>query len=54
MNLVKVLCVDDEPQVIQGLSLHLHREYAITAAHSGADGLTLLQDKGPLRSYFPT
>ena len=47
MTLVKVLCVDDEPQVIQGLSLHLHREYAIVAAHSGAEGLTLLQEKGP-------
>lgn len=47
MTLVKVLCVDDEPQVIQGLSLHLHREYAITAAHSGAEGITALQEKGP-------
>jgi response regulator RpfG family c-di-GMP phosphodiesterase len=47
MTLVKVLCVDDEPQVIQGLSLHLHREYAIVAAHSGAEGLTVLQEKGP-------
>jgi CheY-like chemotaxis protein len=47
MMLAKVLCVDDEPQVIQGLSLHLHREYAVVAAHSGAEALTVLQEKGP-------
>jgi response regulator RpfG family c-di-GMP phosphodiesterase len=47
MPLVKVLCVDDEPQVIQGLSLHLHREYEVAAAHSGAEGLAMLQEKGP-------
>lgn len=47
MTLVKVLCVDDEPQVIQGLSLHLHREYTVVAAHSGAEALTVIQDQGP-------
>jgi response regulator RpfG family c-di-GMP phosphodiesterase len=47
MTLVKVLCVDDEPHIIEGLSLHLRREYAVTAAHSGAEGLTALMEKGP-------
>ena len=47
MNLVKILCVDDEPQVIDGLSLHLRREYAVTAAHSGPEGLVALGEKGP-------
>jgi response regulator RpfG family c-di-GMP phosphodiesterase len=47
VTLVKVMCVDDEPQVIEGLSLHLRREYAVTSAHSGPDGLTALKEKGP-------
>jgi response regulator RpfG family c-di-GMP phosphodiesterase len=41
------MCVDDEPHVIEGLSLHLRREYSVTAAHSGAEGLAALRDKGP-------
>ena len=31
----KVLCVDDEPQVLQGLSLHLRRRYDVVLATSG-------------------
>jgi len=47
MNLVKILCVDDEPQIIAGLSLHLRREYLITAAYSGTEGLAAISDHGP-------
>jgi response regulator RpfG family c-di-GMP phosphodiesterase len=47
MTLTNILCVDDEPQVIEGISLHLRREYAVTAAHSGPEGLEALKDKGP-------
>jgi len=47
MTLVKILCVDDEPHIIEGLSLHLRREYAVTPAHSGAEGLAALKNKGP-------
>jgi response regulator RpfG family c-di-GMP phosphodiesterase len=47
MTPVKILCVDDEPQVIEGLSLHLRREYAVTPAHSGAEGLAALDSQGP-------
>ncbi len=47
MSLVKILCVDDEPQIIEGISLHLRREYAVTAAYSGAEGLAELQNHGP-------
>ena len=36
MTLEKLLCVDDELQLIEGISLHLRREYAVTAAHRGA------------------
>lgn len=35
----KVLCVDDEPQVLQGLSLHLRRRYQVVLATSGAHAL---------------
>jgi diguanylate cyclase (GGDEF)-like protein len=38
----KVLCVDDEPQVLEGLSLQLGRRYEVLTASSGAQGLELL------------
>src|SRR5580658_7955273 len=38
----KVLCVDDEPQVLEGLSLQLGRRYEVLTANSGAQGLELL------------
>jgi CheY-like chemotaxis protein len=42
---VKVLCVDDEPNVLSGLSLHLRRRYELLTATSGAAGLeTLLKN----------
>ena len=38
----RVVCVDDEPQVLSGLSLHLRRRYDVETATSGAAGLELL------------
>jgi response regulator RpfG family c-di-GMP phosphodiesterase len=38
----RVLCVDDEPNVLEGLSLHLRRRYAVSTATSGAAALDLL------------
>jgi diguanylate cyclase (GGDEF)-like protein len=38
----KVLCVDDEPQVLEGLILQLGRRYEVLTAPSGAQGLELL------------
>jgi diguanylate cyclase (GGDEF)-like protein len=38
-----ILCVDDEPQILEGLSLHLKRHYQVTTATSGAAGLEVLQ-----------
>lgn len=38
-----VLCVDDEPQVLAGLTLHLRRRFAVLTATSGAAGLETLQ-----------
>ncbi len=37
-----VLCVDDEPQVLEGLALHLGRRYTMHRATSGAEGLEVL------------
>jgi response regulator RpfG family c-di-GMP phosphodiesterase len=42
-----LLCVDDEPLVLEGLTLHLRRAFTITTATSGAAGLELLKEKGP-------
>jgi response regulator RpfG family c-di-GMP phosphodiesterase len=47
MTRVAVLCVDDEPHVIGGLALNLRRGYEVMSAHSGAEGLEILQSKGP-------
>lgn len=41
------MCVDDEPRVLDGLSLQLGRHYQIHTAPSGQAGLELLQHKGP-------
>jgi diguanylate cyclase (GGDEF)-like protein len=38
----KVLCVDDEPQVLEGLSLQLGRRYEVLTALSGAQALEVL------------
>jgi CheY-like chemotaxis protein len=37
----KVLCVDDEPQVLAGLELHVRRRHQMLAAGSGAQALEL-------------
>lgn len=39
----RVLCVDDEPNVLEGLSLHLRRRYEVVTATSGAGGLEILR-----------
>jgi len=42
-----LLCVDDEPLVLEGLTLHLRRGFTLTTATSGAAGLEILKTKGP-------
>ncbi len=41
---VTVLCVDDEPRVLEGLKLTLRRSYDVATATSGAAGLDKLQE----------
>ena len=42
----RVLCVDDEARVVEGLVLHLRRDYQVFTANSGQEGLALLKQKG--------
>src|ERR1700733_5155800 len=39
----RILCVDDEAQVLEGLSLQLGRRYEVLTALSGAEALEILQ-----------
>lgn len=41
--LPRVLCVDDEPEVLKSLALYLRKEYQVLTAVSGADGLKILK-----------
>lgn len=44
---VRVLCVDDEPNVLEGLRLHLERRFDLTTAGGGREALELIA-AGPL------
>jgi len=39
-----ILCVDDEPQILQGLTLHLRRQYKVVTADSAAAALKLVAE----------
>ena len=41
-----VLCVDDEPRVLEGLSLHLRKDYRVHCATSGAQALQKMRELG--------
>jgi response regulator RpfG family c-di-GMP phosphodiesterase len=41
-----VLCVDDDPRVVEGLSLHLRKEYRVLTALSGTQALERLKEAG--------
>lgn len=41
-----VLCVDDETRVVEGLALHLRKDYQIHTALSGDEGLRKLKELG--------
>ncbi len=43
----RILCVDDEPNVLQGLRRHLSMHYNVTTAESGEEALKILETDGP-------
>lgn len=40
----RVLCVDDEPRVLEGLALHLRKDYEVHSASGGEDALKKLRE----------
>ena len=47
MSKPRVLCVDDEPNVLEGLQRHLRKGYAVVTAPGGEAGLAALAEHGP-------
>ena len=45
--MARVLCVDDDPQVLKGLASFLERTYDVHVAVNGAQGLVVLDQHGP-------
>ena len=43
----KILCVDDEPNVLEGYKRTLRREYDIHIAEGGLQGLDMIRNEGP-------
>src|ERR1700754_1243399 len=44
--LPRILCVDDEARVVEGLVLHLRKDYEVHTAYSGEEGLKVLKKFG--------
>jgi len=42
----RILCVDDEARVVEGLVLHLRKDYEVHTALGGAEGLQILRKLG--------
>jgi CheY-like chemotaxis protein len=45
-DLPHVLCVDDEPRVVEGLALHLRRDYRVSTANGAQRALQVLKENG--------
>jgi response regulator RpfG family c-di-GMP phosphodiesterase len=45
-DLPQVLCVDDEPRVVEGLALHLRRDYQVLTANGAQRALQVLKENG--------
>jgi response regulator RpfG family c-di-GMP phosphodiesterase len=48
MKLARVLCVDDEPKVLEGITRLLHRKYTLLVAQSGEEALQILGGPEPI------
>jgi CheY-like chemotaxis protein len=49
----RVLFVDDEPQVLEGIQRSLRKNLDLQTAPSGAEGLRVITEKGPFAWWFP-
>ncbi len=47
MEAVRILCVDDEPRVLDGLENHLAMHFDVHVATSGSEGLNILREQDP-------
>lgn len=47
-TLPRILCVDDEPRVVQALAVHLRRGYRVLTALGGEEALERLRTEGPV------
>jgi response regulator RpfG family c-di-GMP phosphodiesterase len=45
-KLPSILCVDDEPRVVEGLSAHLRRNYQVLTANGGNSALQIMKEQG--------
>jgi len=45
-DLPSILCVDDEPRIVDSLAVHLRRDYQVFAANGGTSALQILKEKG--------
>jgi len=45
-ELPSILCVDDEPRIVDSLAVHLRRDYQVFAANGGNSALQMLKEKG--------
>lgn len=43
----KILCVDDDPNILAGFQRQLRKQFALNTAAGGEQGLTLIRDHGP-------
>jgi response regulator RpfG family c-di-GMP phosphodiesterase len=46
-SLPRILCVDDEPRVVESLAAQLRHHYQIVGANSGQQALRVLKEQGP-------
>jgi DNA-binding NtrC family response regulator len=47
-ELIRVLCVDDEPEILAGIRRNLRRRFTVFVANSGTEGLEALATIGEL------
>src|SRR5689334_22713738 len=44
---IKILCVDDDPNILQGYKRAFRRDFEIHIAEGGIEGLAMIENEGP-------